>query len=70
MLRLRGKGVPEVNGYGKGDLIVNINVWVPKHLSKDDKKVIEKLGESESFSPKPDKSDQGFFDRMRSYFEG
>jgi molecular chaperone DnaJ len=69
MLRLRGKGLPEVNGYGRGDLIVNINVWIPKHLSKEDKKVVEKLAESDSFAPKPDRSDNGFFDRMRSYFE-
>lgn len=69
MLRLRGKGLPEVNGYGRGDLIVNINVWIPKHLSKDDKKIVEKLAESDSFTPKPDRSDNGFFDRMRSYFE-
>ena len=69
ILRLRGKGLPEVNGYGKGDLLVNVNVWIPKSLSREDLKIIEKLKDSESFVPKPDKNDKGFFERMRSYFQ-
>jgi molecular chaperone DnaJ len=69
ILRLRGKGLPEVNGYGRGDLLVNVNVWIPKSLSKEDLKIIEKLRESESFVPNPDKNDKGFFERMRSYFQ-
>lgn len=35
ILRLRGKGLPDVNGYGKGDLLAKVNVWIPKNLSKD-----------------------------------
>jgi molecular chaperone DnaJ len=69
ILRLRGKGLPEVNGYGQGDLLVNINVWVPKNLNKDEKKIIEKFAESSSFTPNPDKNDKSFFDRMRGMFE-
>lgn len=69
ILRLRGKGLPEVNGYGRGDLLVNVNVWVPKNLTREEQKVVEKFRESETFAPKPDKSDRGFFDRMRNYFE-
>lgn len=69
ILRLRGKGLSEVNGYGKGDLLVNINVWIPKSLNKEDLKIIEKLKDSDSFVPKPDKDDKGFFERMRSYFQ-
>ncbi|MFN8240821.1 MAG: molecular chaperone DnaJ [Bacteroidales bacterium] len=69
ILRLRGKGLPEVNGYGRGDLLVNVNVWIPKSLSRDEIKTIEKLRESESFEPKPDKDDKGLFERMRSYFQ-
>ena len=41
ILRLRGKGLPDVNGYGKGDLLVKVNVWIPKTLSKEDKKIVE-----------------------------
>ncbi len=69
ILRLRGKGVPDVNGYGKGDLLVNVNVWIPKNLSHEEAKIIEKLKESGTFTPKPDKNDKGFFERMRGYFE-
>lgn len=69
ILRLRGKGLPDVNGYGKGDLLVNINVWIPKVLTKEEKRILTKLNESENFVPKPDKSDRNFFEKMRSYFE-
>lgn len=69
ILRLRGKGLPEVNGYGRGDLLVNVNVWIPKNMSKEEIRIFEKLKESESFIPRPDKNDKGFFDRMRGYFE-
>lgn len=68
ILRLRGKGLPEVNGYGRGDLLVNVNVWIPKHLGREDMRIIEKLRESGAFTPKPDKDDKGFFERMRTYF--
>jgi molecular chaperone DnaJ len=69
ILRLRGKGLPEVNGYGRGDLLVNVNVWIPKNLTKEEMKLIEKFRLSESFVPKPDKDDKGFFERMRNYFQ-
>ncbi|MCU0455092.1 MAG: molecular chaperone DnaJ [Bacteroidales bacterium] len=69
ILRLRGKGLPEVNGYGRGDLLVNVNVWMPKNLTREEAKIIEKFRESGSFTPRPDKNDKGFFDRMRGYFE-
>jgi molecular chaperone DnaJ len=69
VLRLRGKGLPDVNGYGRGDLLVAINVWVPKNLSKEEKATLEKLSKSDSFAPAPDSSDKGFFDRMKGFFE-
>ncbi|OFY62992.1 MAG: molecular chaperone DnaJ [Bacteroidetes bacterium RBG_13_43_22] len=69
ILRLRGKGLPEVNGYGRGDLLVNVNVWIPKSLTREEARIIEKFRESGTFVPKPDKNDKGFFDRMRGYFE-
>lgn len=69
ILRLRGKGLPEVNGYGHGDLLVNVNVWIPKSMSKEETKMFEKLKESPTFIPKPDKNDKGFFERMKGYFE-
>jgi len=69
ILRLRGKGLPEVNGYGRGDLLVNVNVWIPKNITREESRIIEKLKESESFTPRPDKNDRGFFERMRGYFD-
>ncbi len=69
ILRLRGKGLPEVNSYGKGDLLVSINVWVPKTLSKDEAKSIEKFKDSPNFEPNPDSSDKNFFEKMRGFFE-
>jgi len=69
ILRLRGKGLPEVNGYGRGDLLVNVNVWIPKNLTREETKIIEKFRDSDTFTPKPDKDDKGFFERMRNYFQ-
>jgi molecular chaperone DnaJ len=69
ILRLRGKGLPEVNGYGRGDLLVNVNIWIPKNINKDELKIFEKFKDSDSFTPDPDKNDKGFFDRMKGYFE-
>ena len=69
ILRLRGKGVPEVNGYGRGDLLVQINVWIPKSLDKEEKKLFEKMEQSDSFTPRPDKSENGFFHRVKNFFE-
>ena len=69
ILRLRGKGLPEVNGYGRGDLLVNVNVWIPKSLTREEAKIIEKFRESGTFTPNPDKNDKGFFQRMKGYFE-
>lgn len=69
ILRLRGKGLPEINSYGKGDLLVRVNVWIPKNISKDEKKLLEKLNESNNFKPNPEKSDKNFFERMKDYFD-
>jgi molecular chaperone DnaJ len=69
VLRLRNKGLPEVNGYGRGDLLVSINVWIPKDLSKEEQKNIEKFTESNNFKPNPTKAEKSFFERIRNYFE-
>ncbi|MDG1913632.1 MAG: molecular chaperone DnaJ [Crocinitomix sp.] len=70
MLRLRGKGIPSVQGYGGGDLLVHLNVWTPKKLSSDEKASLEKLRESENFQPKPGGKEEGFFDKMKNFFQG
>ena len=69
ILRLKGKGLPDVNSYGKGDLLVNINVWTPQSLSKEEKTLLEQLRKSQNFEPKPTRKDKSFFERMREYFQ-
>ena len=68
ILRLRGKGIPSVQGYGKGDQLINVNIWTPKALSKKEKELLETLSESPNFKPQPGKNDKGFFERMKEYF--
>lgn len=69
VFRLRGKGLPSVEYRAQGDLLVNINVWTPQSLSKDEEVELEKMRASESFDPKPTAKDKSFFDRMREYFQ-
>ncbi|MGN0069240.1 MAG: molecular chaperone DnaJ [Prevotella sp.] len=68
-LRLRGKGLPSVQGYGNGtgDLVVNLSVFVPKTLSENEKEAIRKFQDSDHF--KGDKhTKQSIFERFRNYF--
>ena len=70
IMRLRGKGLPAVSGYGYGygDLIVNIGVYVPRNLSKEEKEMFEKMRESENMKPKADEK-ESFFKRFKKMFE-
>ena len=68
VLRLRNKGLPNVNGYGIGDLLVNISVYVPEVLSKDEKTMLEKVEDSENFKPTTSTKEK-FFKKFKSLFE-
>ncbi|MDG1661425.1 MAG: molecular chaperone DnaJ [Winogradskyella sp.] len=68
ILRLRGKGIPSINGYGKGDLLVHVNVWTPKTLNKKQKEFFESMREDEHFQPKPESSDKSFFEKVKDMF--
>lgn len=68
VLRLKGKGLPSVNQYGTGDLLININVWIPKEVTKEERKILESLQNSENFIPNPSNSEKRFFDRMKEFF--
>ena len=71
ILRLRGKGLPELNGYHKGDLLVCVNVFTPQRLTKEEKQIMEKLRESENFKPSAmGKREKSFFQRMKETFTG
>ncbi len=68
VVRLRGKGLPNINGYGKGDLLIHINVWTPRNLSSDERRMLEKVKKSANFIPSPTKEERGFFSKMREFF--
>lgn len=66
VMKIRGKGLPDVRGYGKGDLFVQIVVWIPKKLSRENKEMVEALGRSEDFNPS--NGDKSFFDKLKDMF--
>ena len=68
ILRLKGKGIPSINGYGNGDLLVHVNVWTPKTLNKEQKQFFEKNLTDENFTPNPEKSDKSFFEKVKDMF--
>ena len=68
ILRLRSKGISSINGYGKGDLLVHVNVWTPKNLSREQKSFFEKMQSDENFTPKPEKGDKSFFEKVKDMF--
>jgi len=68
ILRLKGKGLPSVQAYGKGDELIHVNVWTPKNLSSEERKILEKLRDSDNFKPQPGKSEKSFFEKMRDIF--
>jgi len=69
ILRLKGKGLPEVNGYSHGDLLVNINVWTPQRLNEEEKKTLEALRTSVNFQPHPSGKDKSFFQKVKEMFQ-
>jgi len=68
IFRLKGKGFPAVNSYEKGDQLIHVNVWTPQHFTQEEKNMLEKLGLSPNFQPKPDKNEKNFFDKVREMF--
>ncbi|MGB5647718.1 molecular chaperone DnaJ [Muriicola sp.] len=68
ILRLRGKGINNINGYGSGDLLVHVNVWTPKELNKEQREFFEKMSTNENFEPRPEKSDKSFFEKVKDMF--
>jgi len=68
ILRLRGKGMPSLNGYGTGDLLVHVNVWTPRTLSREQKEFFEGMMTDVNFEPAPEKSDKSFFEKVKDMF--
>jgi molecular chaperone DnaJ len=68
IFRLKGKGFPSLNSYGKGDQLVHVNIWIPKILTKEEENKLESLRESPNFIPDPKHKERGIFDKMKDYF--
>ncbi|MCF6351028.1 MAG: molecular chaperone DnaJ [Flavobacteriaceae bacterium] len=68
ILRLRGKGLPSLETYGNGDLLVHINIWTPQKISKDQKKYFQSIIDNENFKPNPNTSEKSFFEKVKEMF--
>ena len=68
VLRLRGKGLPSLNSYGTGDLLINIGIYIPENLNKEERKVIEQLSASDNVKPSAS-TRKNFFSKFRTMFE-
>ncbi len=68
IFRLKGKGFPNVNSYEKGDQLIHVNIWTPQSVSEEEKTMLEKMGQSKNFEPKPEKNEKSFFDKVREMF--
>lgn len=68
IFRLKDKGLPAVQGYGKGDQLIHVNVWTPKKLNDEERRLLEKMRDMPNFQPQPGKSEKSFFERMKDFF--
>jgi molecular chaperone DnaJ len=69
ILRLRGKGIKDIEGYGQGDQLIYIQVWIPEKLTKEEKAILETLKNSPNFVPQPGKQEKSFFEKVKSLFK-
>ncbi len=69
VLRLRGKGLTDINGYSTGDQLVHVSIFTPTSVSADEKAMLDKLRESPNFIPKPGASNRSIFDKMKDFFQ-
>ncbi len=72
VFRLRGKGMPDVSGRGRGDLLITVQAITPKKLTREQKKLFEQLAATlpaQEFEPTPrQEEDRGLFDKVRDIF--
>ncbi|MFN0015573.1 MAG: molecular chaperone DnaJ [Saprospiraceae bacterium] len=68
IFRLREKGLPALQGYHRGDQLIHVNVWTPKKLNDEERRLLEKLREMPNFKPNPGNEDKGFFDKVKDIF--
>lgn len=70
ILRLRNKGIPFLQAGARGDQLINVNIWTPQEVDKEEREVLEKMMSSGNFKPDPGKNEKSFFEKMREYFSG
>ena len=68
VLRLRGKGLPDVNGYGRGDILIVVDITIPSSLTSEERKLVEKLAEQPHFKAAESVDNQNIFERMKNFF--
>jgi molecular chaperone DnaJ len=68
IFRLKGKGFPEVNGYGRGDQLIHVNIWTPQNITHEEKEMLNQMNSSPNFKPQPGKSEKSFFDKVKEVF--
>ncbi len=68
IFRLKGKGLPSVQSYERGDQLIQVNVWTPKKLTDEERQLMEKMRSMPNFQPDPGKGERGFFEKMKDYF--
>jgi molecular chaperone DnaJ len=69
IFRLKDKGLPAVQAYGRGDQLIHVNVWTPKKVTEEERQLLEKLRNMPNFQPQPIKGEKGFFAKMKDYFK-
>ncbi|MEM7370514.1 MAG: molecular chaperone DnaJ [Bacteroidota bacterium] len=69
VVRIKGKGLSNINGYGSGNLLVHVNVWTPENLSSEERKLLTKLKDAANFQPNPSREQKGLFSKIREFFQ-
>ena len=68
VLRLGGKGLPDVNGYGRGDILVVVDLTIPSKLNAEERRLVEELSRQPDFQKAESVRNQNIFERMKSFF--
>ena len=71
MFRVRGKGMPDVSGRGRGDLLVTVQAITPRKLTREQRKLLEQLAEAlppQALEPTPRTDDRGLFEKVKDIF--
>jgi len=69
IFRLQDKGLPAVQGYGRGDQLIHVNVWTPQKLTSDERDLLERMRSMPNFTPAPEKSERTIYEKLRDYFK-